>query len=43
MRTHPYTPAHPYTTCTIHTQSYLKKYLAQGHAGKSYMIWSQAY
>ena len=41
MRTHPYTPAHPYIP--THTQSYFKKYLAQGHAGKPYMIWSQAY
>ena len=27
---------------TTHT-IILKKYLAQGHAGKPYMIWSQAY
>ena len=38
MRTHPYTPAHPYTP--THT---IIKYLARGHAGKPYMIWSQAY
>ena len=36
-----HTPQHTHTL--LHTQSYLKKYLAQGHAGKPYMIWSQAY
>ena len=40
MRTPTYTLAHPYTT--THT-IILKKYLARGHAGKPYMIWSQAY
>ena len=35
-----HTPQHTHTL--LHTQSYLKKYLAQGHAGKPYMIWSQA-
>ena len=40
-----HTPTHtPQHTHTLpHTQSYFKKYLAQGHAGKPYMIWSQAY
>ena len=40
MRTHTYTQhTHTLPSHTI----ILKKYLAQGHAGKPYMIWSQAY
>ena len=36
-------PIHPSTPIHYYTHNHTLKNLAQGHAGKPYMIWSQAY